>query len=342
MGPIGEIAKLCGVSISTVSKAFNNYKDISPETRERIWKVAKEKGYESRLPVRAAKTKKTSRIGVLIRDVRNSPESFDSFYKILKGIRNEAQHLSCDISFLPIEAGSDKNRVARLKRDHNIDGIIIAEPNLTHDKVRDFAMTPIPAVSVNCVYENCTAIMADQSAGISELMDHILRCGHQRIAFISGSRSLMAQMRLSGFRQKLKEQAIYVPDEYIVSLETVTAESINDATKQFMEMPIRPTCVLYPDDMSAIYAMMWLRENGWRVPEDISVAGFGGMTLAEIIKPHLTTLENDQEAMGREAVREVMRLIDSPRDEEIKRIIVPHRVIEGMSTAVVTPQTQNS
>ena len=145
-------------------------------------------------------------------------------------------------------------------------------------------------------------------------MDQLTALGHERIAYIHGEQhSAVTQKRLVGFYRACAAHGITVPDEYVIPGTYRDAIGCAKATRQLLSLPQRPTAILFPDDFSAIGGVQAIREEGLLIPRDISVAGYDGNLISQVMSPQLTTYRQDTEAMGKAAAELLIEEIESPR-----------------------------
>ena len=130
---------------------------------------------------------------------------------------------------------------------------------------------------------------------------------------------------------------VEIPDDYIKESPYRDADSAAKATAELLDLPNPPTCILYPDDYAAIGGINEIRERGLRIPEDISIAGYDGITIAKILEPKLTTLCQDTVAIGRIAAEKLIDLIENPKTTMIDRFTVDGTLFKGASVKQLLP-----
>lgn len=166
-------------------------------------------------------------------------------------------------------------------------------------------------------------------------MDQLAALGHERIAYIHGeNHSAVTQKRLVGFYRACAAHGITVPDAYIVPSTYRDAKSCAAATRQLLTLPQRPTAILFPDDFSAIGGIQTIHEEGLLIPRDISVAGYDGNLISQIMSPQLTTYRQDTEALGRAAAELLIEQIESPRTALPEQKLVSGSLLKGQSVDV--------
>lgn len=330
MASMKEISELCGVSIATVSKALNGQKDIGEETKKRICKVAKELGYFPNSSARALKTKRTYNLGVLFVDEAQSGLTHDYFANVLNSFKKVAEEKGYDITF--ISAGKEgENRMSYLERCRyrGFDGVVIACVDFENPEVEELVKSDIPLVTIDHSFYGRAAVISDNVTGMKELLTYIIKQGHTKIAYIHGADSAVTKNRMSSFFKTAEEMGITVPDEYIKEAAYRSTKEAGAATKELLELKNPPTCILYPDDFSSFGGMNVIKEKGLQIPQDISVAGYDGLRIGRHIEPKLTTIRQDTDAIGEEAAKKLIDLIEKPKTTIIEQIVIGGEVYEG-------------
>lgn len=331
MVSIKDIANHCGVSVATVSKALNGYPDVCEETRERVNRAAEELGYLANASARALKTNRSYNIGVLFVDSRSSGLAHEFFSHVLDSLRVEAEAGGYDLTFINGTVGRRPTSYLQHCRYRGVDGVVIASVDFHDPLVIELVESELPVVTIDHVFNNRIAVMSDNTRGMEELVRYVAGKGHRRIAFIHGERTTVTQNRLIGFHRACEELGIEERKEYLVEGAYHDTEGCYEATKKLLALPERPSCIFFPDDFSYIGGFNAIREEGLRIPEDISAVGYDGIRLADVISPKLTTWRQSTTGLGREAAARLIELIEHPKTTLIDRQIVSGRLWEGES-----------
>lgn len=331
-----DIAKECGVSVATVSKALSGQQDISKETQDRIKEVASRMGYQANSAARALKTKRTYNIGVLLFDERNSGLAHDYFSSILESIRVEAERKGYDITFISSNVGKRSASYLQHCRYRGVDGIVIVCVDYNDPMVKELADSDIPLVTIDHVFNNRTAVMSDNVRGAEELTRRAIEKGHRKIAYIHGELTAVTTNRLLGFYRACEEQQISVEDSLVKQSAYHDSDRCYEIVKQMLKEKDTPTCILLPDDFSAIGGINAIREKGLRIPEDISILGYDGIGISQVLAPRLSTWKQNTEELGRVAVDKLVRLIEQPKTTIPETVTVQGHFMEGESLAQVT------
>jgi len=334
MVTIRDIAERYGVSVATVSKALNNQKDIGAKTKEEIRKLAKEMGYAPNAAAKELKTNKTHNLGVLFVDEGHSGLTHDYFNHVLDSFKNTAELNGYNMTFINCcKESSQRCTYLEQARSRGFDGIVIACVNYDDPEVIELMKSDIPVVTIDYVFNEKINVISDNNKGMRDLVKYVFSKGHRKISYIHGEANSVSKGRLTAFRKTCEELGVTVPKEYIKSSTFRNVDGAYKATKELLALKNPPTCILYPDDFSSFGGINAIYERGFRIPEDISIAGYDGLTLAKCFRPQITTIIQDTEKIGEEAARKLISQIEKPETTLIESVIVPGSVFEGSSVA---------
>lgn len=324
-----DIAKRCGVSIATVSKALNGQPDIGEETRSRICAAAAEMGYMTNSAARALKTNRTYNLGVLFVDESRSGLSHEYFSSLLESFKVEAESHGYDITFINHNVGGKPTSYLQHCLYRGLDGVIIACVDFTDTRVEEMVNSGIPLVTIDHVFNNRLAVISDNVSGVETLVRYVYSKGHRKLAFLHGEDTTVTRRRLTGFYRACEELGLEIPDEYVRACVYHDPDRCAQATRELLALPDRPTCILFPDDFSFIGGLNVLNELGLRIPEDISAVGYDGIHLAKVMR--LTTYSQNTRELGRVAAKKLISLIERPKTTLTDQIMVSGTLMEGIS-----------
>ncbi len=331
MVSIKDISIRCGVSVATVSKALNNHSDISETTKSNILRMAKEMGYYPNSFARALKTNRTYNIGVLFVDEAQSGLTHEYFAYVLDSFKVEAESHGYDITFINKHMGQRKMSYYEHSRYRGVDGVVIACIDFLDPDVYELINSNLPVVTIDHVFNNRTAIVSDNVKGMRDLITYIYNRGHRKIAYIHGADSSVTQNRVGSFYKTLSELNVDIPDEYVKEGIYHDADTTYVLTKELLSLKNRPTCIIFPDDFSCIGGINAIKDAGLSIPDDISIAGYDGVLLSQVLDPKLTTLKQDTKALGKYAAEKLIALIDNPKANIIERVVVEGSLLCGDS-----------
>lgn len=310
MVSLKDISKECGVSVAAVSKALRDAPDIGAATKQHICSVAEKMGYFPNASARALKTKKTNNLGVVFKDEAGRGLTHEFFGAVLDSFKKEAETHGYDITFIH----NEMKNISFLNhcRYRNFDGAAIVCAPFTNKEIVELLDSELPVVAIDYVYKGRTGVMSNNANGMEEIVSYAYQQGHKRIAYIYGEASRVSSERIKAFYDTMKNFGINVPDIYVrqgVFHDTNSSEKI---TGELLELPEPPTCILYPDDFSALGGIAEINRRGLRIPENISIGGFDGSSLSSVLSPKLTTVWQDTDQLGRETARRLIQLIEHP------------------------------
>lgn len=331
MVSLKDISVRCGVSVATVSKALNGHKDVSEATRERLIKAAKEMGYFPNSQARALKTNRTLNLGVMFSDDAGSGLTHEFFAKLLNSFKTEAEAAGYDITFINKNVGKQKMSTYEHCKYRNVDGVIIACTDFTSQDVYEIINGDIPVVTIDHIFDCRTAVMSNNEKGIEELVNYVADMGHEKLAYIQGNRSAVAERRQAGFCKACMNRGIEVRAEWMLLGDYYNPDRTYELTKQLMSMSNRPTCIFMPDDYSAMGGFNAVKDMGLSVPDDVSVVGYDGIAYSQLLSPKLTTYLQDTSAIGTAAAKQLISLIENPSTTFAEVITIDGRLIEGAS-----------
>jgi LacI family transcriptional regulator len=334
---ICDIAEKCDLSIATVSKALNGSREIPLATAQKVRLAAEELGYVPNSSARSLKMRRSFSIGVLFVDKTSSGLRHEYFSSILNSVKVEAEKRGYDITFIasnPI--GGRKLSYVEHAKSRGIDGIVIASVDFLAPEVYELVTSGIPVVTIDYVYNNCTAILSDNVEGLMDLVARAYELGHWKIAFIHGEDTDVTRKRMAGFSKECQKLGLSIPPEYIKSAIYHDPESVSKSLNELLALPNKPTCIICPDDVSAVASLTSAFAVGAPWLRDISIAGYDGIALSRMIQPPLTTYCQDSEMIGSLATSKLIERIEHPETFSPEQIIVKGHLQEGGTIKALT------
>ena len=329
-----DIAGMCGVSVSTVSRVLSGNELISPETARLVTEAAEKMGYRPDMTARTLKTNRSDMIGILY----DAPMTHPFFSGVIDAVRTRAEEAGFDVLLLSRVERNGRMDYTETAMSRRMDGIVVIYANAESENVRKLTKGTIPVISID-MYEGQTSnVFSDYREGTRKLTEYAVSKGHRRIALIHGEMGYATQERLEGFRAEMKARGLKLPEAYIRASSFNNPEECALETEKLLALPEPPTCILMPDDYSAINALRILREKGISAPEQFSCAGYDGIPLSQAMKPQLTTFWQDTEAIGRAAVETLLSII-LKGPEANRTVTISGRLIPGGTVADLRKQS---
>lgn len=329
---IRDVSTRCGLSVSTVSKALNGYADISEETRSLVLRTAGEIGYYPSAVARTLKTNRSYNLGVLFEEESGQGLTHYFFASILDAFKSESEKRGYDITFINRNSGGRGMSYLEHCRYRNVDGVCVVCAGYDDPGVHELVHSGLPCVTIDLTFDCCSCVANQNSEGVEALVRYAAQLGHKRIAFIHGRPSQVTQERVQGWRHALKVLGLdEPPEEYQQTAAYVHPPSAYEAMKRLMNLPVPPTCVLAPDDYAALGVLNATEELGLKVPQDVSVAGYDGIRLTQMLLPRMTTIRQPTEQIGQQAASELINQVESAKPLPPRVISIPGTLIEGES-----------
>lgn len=331
-----DIANACGVSVSTVSKALNDHNDIGSYTKKKICETAKSMGYYPDAQARALKLNRTYNLGILDFDDVQSGLKHEYYAGVLDSFKRTAEKKGYDITFINCVNRSHAE-MSILERCHyrGFDGVVICCAIYNDPQVVELIESDIPVVTIDYVYQDIISVSSDNVSGMRDLVTHIFDAGHERVAYIHGEMSSVTRKRLTTFFQVAEEFHVQIPDNYIKHSVYRNPAVAAEVTLELLDMEKPPTCIVYSDDHSAYGGIGAIKSRGLRIPEDISVAGYDGLSMYSQTSPKLTTVTQDTESLGRIAAEQLIGLIENPKKMVVKNYTVKSTLIPGETVDII-------
>ncbi len=333
---IKDIARLAGVSHSTVSRALRGSPLIPAKTALRIQQIASESGYTASAIARSLVTRKTHVIGVVVTTIA---DPFNG--EVVAGIEETANQRGYSVILANSQAESERElALARSFQERRVDGIIVASSRVGARYKPLLAEIEIPIVLLNNQHPSqfIHSVSIDNYAGALEATRHLLALGHRRIAYLGDNFGLDSDVeRLRGFRKAMSSAGLSVSPEWIVRGDG-NPERAAEKSRALFALGSRPTAIFCYNDMSALGVMKEAARHHLRVPEDLSVAGFDDLFFAELLSPALTTVRQPKRELG---CRAMQLLLDILAGNPTKRTIsVKGELIVRDSTAPPTKRSR--
>lgn len=308
---IKDVAKEIGVAVSTVSRAFNDKYDIKPETREMILRKAEEMGYYPNPIAKKLQQRKTLNIGVVVPEFRNA-----FFPDVITGIQDVL--IPKGYQVLIMQSNEDAEReLSNVKTlyDNMADGLIISFSATTHETgyYEKLVDKGFPIVQFNRVIDklNTSKILFDDYTWAFFATEHLILQGYNNIVHFSGPKDFsFSRLRRKGFIDALKKHNLCHSDDQIISA-GITIEAGKKAMQELLNENKLPDAIFAINDPAAIGAILVLKENNIRIPEEIGIVGFSESRFSDVIEPSLTTVQQPTYEMGQTAANVILQELKS-------------------------------
>lgn len=311
-----EIARLSGVSRSTVSRVVNDDPRVSDAVRARVRDVIAEHNYHPNAAARSLASRRTGIIGLLI------PMAIewifgDPFFQIItRSVATTANLTEQQLMLLfeSSESGESAQRLFnRVVGGQHLDGVVVVSSELEEPLVQLLDQYSFPSVLVgrHPTFE-LSYVDVDNQLSARQAVEHLLWHGHTRIGMIGGTENLIAAVdRHAGYMQAISAAGLPV-DPDLFRPASFDERKAREAAHELMSLPNPPTAIFAASDTMALGAMQALRERGLRAPEDVAIIGFDGSERARLSDPPLSTVFQPIAGLGQEAVHMLLQRIDAP------------------------------
>ncbi|MBN8192246.1 LacI family DNA-binding transcriptional regulator [Bacillus sp. NTK074B] len=310
MVTIYDLAKRTGFSSTTVSKALNNYTDVSQKTKKKILDAAAEMGYLPNAHAQSLSTKKSWTIGVMFAEDNEVGLKHPFFSALIESFRKYVEREGYDLIFASRNLRNRDTSYLEHFLYRAVDGIVVICSDPSDPQVQDMINSHVPIVVIDMSNQNCSVVYSDNVEGGRLAVSHLYSLGHTRIAHISGDPSIDAgAQRIKGFTKGMEELNLPIHQGYLVNGGMFSIEEGKAAMETLLELDMVPTAVFVAGDHMAIGAMEAIKEQGLRIPEDISIIGYDDIEMSSYLTPKLTTVRQDTDRIGARAGHLLMKQI---------------------------------
>lgn len=315
MATIKDVARLAGVSTTTVSHVINKTRFVAETTQEKVLDAVKQLNYAPSAVARSLKCNTTRTIGMLVTQSTNL-----FFSEVIDGVESYCYRQGYTLILCNTGGIYEKQRdYIRMLAEKRVDGMLVMCSDLTEELLEMLESHPnIPKVIMDWGPETSQAdkIIDNSEEGGYLATKYLIEKGHKAIACLSGHFVKAAcQERIAGFRRAMAEANLPVNDDWILegNFECDTAVLAAD---KILAMDTRPTAVFCFNDTMALGLMSRLQQRGVRVPQDMSIIGYDNIELAEYFSPPLTTVHQPKRRVGKNAFEILLERI---KDKEHER-----------------------
>ena len=298
---IVDIAKVLGISPSTVSRALNNSSEINENTRQEIIRVANELDYRPNLLAQSLHRGETHTIGVVIPDIQRP-----FFAGVVAGIQKVASEAGYRVMICQSnESHSTETLNVQALMASRVDGLLISHTKETNsfEHIKLHLKKGVPIVHFDRVCEELETakVIQEDFEGSFALVEHLIQQGCKRIAACAGPVDLLiSQKRMAGYKSALEKYGLTI-DQYLIFHSDFKEEDTLSALNQWLDMPNRPDGIFNVHYANAIEMIMALKQKKILIPEEIALAAFGDDLLASMIEPSLTVYNQFPFTIGQEA-----------------------------------------
>jgi len=307
---IHNVAQEAGVGIGTVSRVVNNRSDVKPATRERVLAAIHRLNYKPDPIARSMISKRTNSIGTIVPFFTRP-----SFMERLRGVEAVIARLERELVLYNVETSAQRDHFFReLPMHRKVDGLLIISLSPDDAAARRFRELGTPVVLIDAYSPLLTSLVVNNVEGAYQAVKRLIELGHRHIGFINGEiegnfKFNTANDRLIGLHRALGEAGLlFEPEQVLIS--EWSRKGGKHAALQLLTQQKRPTAIFAASDVQAVGALEAARELGLRVPEQLSVIGFDGIEISELLE--LSTMQQPLQEMGELGASKLVELIENP------------------------------
>lgn len=322
---IKDVAKMADVSISTVSRVINDSKPVSPEARRRVLKAIEVLDYKPNEVARSLVTKKSNLIGVIVNDIGSTYVS-----SILRGVEEIGRMYKYDI-LLSSSYGEPEVEVkfAKLLLQKQVEGIIVISDTLNTKLLYRLEESNIPYINVNRFYnvDEHYTVGVNHKEATYQVTNYLVENGHKNIGLVYVRKDFdrtEEKIKEEGYLKAIKENGL---EKNTVGIEGIQEKDIVDNIDKVEEkIKNGVTAFVTTQDEVGIHLQNALLDRGYKIPEDVSITGYGATEITELARPKLTSLKVPYYDIGAVAIRKILKEIK--KEESDDKVYLPARIIE--------------
>lgn len=328
-----QLAKALNLAPSTVSRALRDSHEISPETKDRVKKLAAELGFEPNPFASSLRQSKSKTIAVIVPEIENN-----FFSQVMNGIEKIAQSKGYHVLiYITHEDFAREKSIFQLLRNGRVDGIIMSISNATHsfEHIDEYVRAGVPIVTFDRVYESLEvpSITTDDIPASRKATEHLLAAGCKRIAFFSLDQSLsISTRRKAGYIEALKKRGL--EDQQIILECSGNDEKNRELIRNLLQRKQRPDGIIAVAEKLIINAYEVCHELKIPIPEKIKLISYSNSPATALLDPPLSTIVQPSHAMGQEAAKALFKMIEKkillPTE---KNQVIPSFIIERKSSS---------
>jgi LacI family transcriptional regulator len=327
---IYDVAKLSGVSITTISRVLNASNKVNPETQRRVMSAIDRLGFIPKAEAHARALKSIGRIGVLT-PYLTAP----SFVQRLRGVASALSKANYELVIYPVDTMEQlQGYISSIPLKQNLVGLIIMSLAISDDEALRLHSNNMDTVLIEHTHPHMNSIVIDDVEGGNLVAEHLVQKGHERIAFLGEieppERYAIhpVKSRLDGFRQGLKRAGVSLPRAYVRSC-SYSSEETRRAALDLLTLDKPPTAIFAASDMQALSVMKVARQLKRKIPDDLAIVGFDDIDVAEHVD--LTTVRQHLDESGRLAAEMLLARAKEP-NRPLQHTTLPLELMERLTT----------
>ncbi|WP_054027114.1 LacI family DNA-binding transcriptional regulator [Bacillus sp. FJAT-28004] len=306
MATIKDVAKMAGVSISTVSYALSNNTKVSNKTKQKIMEVARQLNYQKNGLASDLKKNSTRTIAIIVTDLAGP-----YYAELVKGIQEVTLSKGYDLLACS-SVGEEMSTAVKFLTEKRVDGAIVLAYNISEEIINLSARKEFPIILLDRKVDSefVVSIEVDNEAGTHRAAEYLIEQGHREIAYISGKPiGGLHAMRLRGYESALRKHGLDGKSR-LHQFGVFDRDNGYNMTQMLIAQGNLPTAIMYANDEMAIGGINAFKEHGIKVPSDVSIIGFDDIELAQYVRPALTTVMQPKYERGALAAHLIFQIIE--------------------------------
>lgn len=322
---IKDVAKMADVSISTVSRVINDSKPVSPEARRRVLKAIEVLDYKPNEVARSLVTKKSNLIGVIVNDIGSTYVS-----SILRGVEEIGRMYKYDILLSSSYGDSEVEvKFAKLLLQKQVEGIIVISDTLNTKLLYRLEESKIPYINVNRFYnvDEHYTVGVNHKDGTYQMTNYLVENGHKNIGLLYVRKDFdrtEEKIKEDGYLEALEEHGLAKNTIGIEGIREKDVAGIMDKVEEIIKSGV--TAFVTTQDELGIHLQNALLDRGYKIPEDVSITGYGATEMTELTRPKLTSVKVPYYDIGAVAIRKILKEIKKEESED--KVYLPARIVE--------------
>jgi DNA-binding LacI/PurR family transcriptional regulator len=319
---IKEIAKKLGVSPSTVSMVINNRPGISAETRNRVLRMIEKTGYSTH-GLKSTTIRDGGNIQLIVFKKHSKIVADTPFFSLLiEGLESGAQDYGYQLAITYLTGGSfSADKINGSLKRNNISGVVVLATEMDESDIGEVLKIDVPAVILDSYFlgMELDSIIINNTEGSYLATKYLIQNGHKKIGYLSSSININNfDEREIGYKIALNNYNIDYSEGYCIKLEPTMEGAYSDMTNCLKRNIKLPTAFFADNDIIAFGAIKALKENNYKIPDDISIVGFDNMPFCTMINPPLTTINIDKKVMGKITIERLIQKIQRESSNFLK------------------------
>jgi LacI family transcriptional regulator len=327
-----DVAKLAGVSESTVSRALNDSPLISHPIKEKVRRAAKELGYIRSRQATLFASKRTNMIGFVVPSYESFPPFSRSYFPaLLDGVVLETDAAGYSATIILDRKSVDTEDYYTLIRSKTVDGLLFAVTRADFRPFYGLREQGVPFVLINNYHEGLNSVDALPESGMRKAFAHSIRLGHRHFGYITGDMQFRnATDRLEVFNRLASEFDVKTT---ITEGDFSKTSGYLGASRLLGGKGDTPTLIMTSSDRCAFGVLAYAAEKGLRVPQDLNVIGYDNLPPVTDVSPTLSTIDHPVTALARHAARLLISILEGKRQEPVQEWLQTDFIVRNSTSA---------